>query len=387
MRPYILLLLVLLGCREGTQLREVSKCGLPCYTSKGGQDIGTCRSGVWKCEGDDQSTAVCEGEVGPSREVCDGLDNNCDGVVDERLSQTCINACGSGTETCSKGAWVGCTAPQPVPEICNGKDDDCDGQIDEPENLPIEYCYDGPAGTTTFGECRPGVKRCQFGQTICYGEVTPKPEACNGKDDNCDGQVDEGLSPTSLVDVVFAIDDSGSMSGTISAVKAAVAGFAATYGNRIELRWALVTVPDHDPYYDGKVHLVLNLTDPASFNQAIQQQNAGGGGMEPSIDAVKMLASSSNPLGINWRPGSNRHLVMFTDEEPQSYATPAATASDAFATVAASNLRVHVFTTTDLFADFQALGPVGQLDVQPLTTLPQAMQSALTTLIQEATCQ
>jgi uncharacterized protein (TIGR03382 family) len=68
-----------------------------------------------------------------SAEVCDGIDNNCDGRIDEDLVRPCSNECGTGTETCSAGQWVGCSA------VCDP---------DEPPMNPID---DGDGGGMQAG--------------------------------------------------------------------------------------------------------------------------------------------------------------------------------------------------------------------------------------------
>jgi uncharacterized protein (TIGR03382 family) len=86
-----------------------------------------------------------------SGETCDGVDNDCNGQVDDNLSRSCSNACGVGSESCSAGNWGGCDAPQPKAESCDGVDNDCDGQVDEPD-APL--CDSGEA--CVDGACQPG---------------------------------------------------------------------------------------------------------------------------------------------------------------------------------------------------------------------------------------
>ena len=72
-------------------------------------------------------------------EICDGVDNNCNQHIDERLEQACENDCGmAGQALCLDGVWGACIAPNQPREVCNQHDDDCDGEIDE--GLAVNAC-------------------------------------------------------------------------------------------------------------------------------------------------------------------------------------------------------------------------------------------------------
>ncbi len=160
--------------------------------------VGQCAAvGQRVCGGDGQ--AICQGQAGaPQQERCDHLDNDCDGQVDEDLGvgsacEVGIGACrASGHMVCGELGAVVCDAPIVPPaarELCNGIDDTCDGHVDEGFAL-------GTACTAGVGAClQRGVFVCDSdGALTCSVQPGPPlPERCNGIDDDCDGAVDDGL--------------------------------------------------------------------------------------------------------------------------------------------------------------------------------------------------
>jgi hypothetical protein len=182
---------------------------LPCGTSE-----GDCTTGISVCAG---GVLDCVGDTPPASEACDNRDNDCDGMVDEG-NPGGGGACGTGTGECTPGVMtcsggvLRCEGGNgAVLEVCNGRDDDCNGVNDNGFNLMTDrrhcgMCNNNCTGAFATMQCVGGmcdVAACQPGHVDFNGQADDGceyacdfrgSEICNGLDDDCDRQVDEGLT-------------------------------------------------------------------------------------------------------------------------------------------------------------------------------------------------
>jgi len=191
---------------------------IECALDAGGWDGPGTVVGGGDC--DDTNANVFPG----STEVCDGIDNDCDGQVDEGVGTTYYaDSDGDGFGD-NNNSMVACSLPSGYvldntdcddtdgnnypgnTEICDGQDNDCDGLIDENGNTTYYADSDGDG----FGDASSSMTTCTqpsgyvLDNTDCDdndGNNYPgNTEICDGQDNDCDGLIDEGAGTLYFVD-------------------------------------------------------------------------------------------------------------------------------------------------------------------------------------------
>ena len=163
----------------------VSDTGALCEPSSGSCSCDSATEGVSRpCQvansvGVCLGQEVCNGDAGwgpcsaneAAEEVCDGVDNDCNGFVDEveEVGTTCSNAVEGvgacpGTLYCLGDQGLVCQAAQPELEACDFQDNDCDGDVDEDfKDADGHWTLDGHCGTcgnSCFENIANGVGTC-----------------------------------------------------------------------------------------------------------------------------------------------------------------------------------------------------------------------------------
>ena len=170
---------------------------------------GECSSGRW---------GVCApGQYGPDystkESLCDGIDNDCNGRVDEDLEglrcERQLGVCtGKRAPVCAFPAAPLCTSTEYGPDFevsetrCDGLDNDCDGLTDDadPDLAPMQAMASKCA--LQQGVCAGSTQTstCSACEAANYGaHYEPTEQSCDGLDNDCDGLIDEGCSSVMTV--------------------------------------------------------------------------------------------------------------------------------------------------------------------------------------------
>ena len=167
--------------------------GEPCD----GADADLCINGTTVCTSTGYASACLEAEH--FIEVCNGLDDDCDGQTDEDFGSTC---CGTGVcttcvENCAGGSWQVCEPLAGSPEVCDNIDNDCDGETDETYVSIATTCGEGACVSSGSMVC---INGDEF-DTCVPGEPAASDTTCDGIDDDCDGDPSEPCPD--LVSITF----------------------------------------------------------------------------------------------------------------------------------------------------------------------------------------
>jgi hypothetical protein len=204
-----------LGCGANETCQAGGTCALdcggsPCACKPGEEkpcaDVGECKGGLRRC-GADGTFGACEWTVGPSAELCDGKDNDCNGAADDGLvAPACAQqagVCAGAKKSCGgAGGWKACGATEYGAQasgqgqtyeaeetLCDSVDNDCDGKTDEPVSCCQPSCAgkacgapDGCGGACQSGTC-PANATCKAGKCECTGAACGA--ACCGPKEVC----------------------------------------------------------------------------------------------------------------------------------------------------------------------------------------------------------
>jgi hypothetical protein len=389
--PLLAFATILVACSDGESLKR--ECPTSCFAVPGISEgirtesqsrriakragVGICKAGVPVCDKGNFNIIECKGEVLPADEACDGVDNDCNGLIDDELfnvrrgyphetSNPCLSfgECADGFEVCRDAKWA-CDYSDTVHlgdellEHCDGLDNNCDGITDNinltctdllGNEVPCS-CYEGPAGTERYGQCRLGSYECINGNIICTGEVGPTEETCDGTDENCNGVVDDTENTLDLkYDIVFVIDASASMCNEIGAVAGAISVYLDQFAGDPNFQWAVVsmTAPDVG------VRIEKNFTDITDVQDELLTMGCSQSGHEASYDALYIVGLKNEAaLGLLWRDDAMSIVFSFTDEAAQTYFDPETTRI--MITDACVENGVVLFQWSNYPQDFQAL--------------------------------
>ena len=278
-------------------------CGCTADVACGESDTLPCMLGIQRCI-DGTLSAICEGEVPPEAERCDGVDNDCDGVIDDGLLMTFF-VDGDGDGVGGDATMQACALVDGLsltnddcddedgrrfpgnPEICDEVDNDCDTVVDEDAGGTYYLDEDGDSfGTTPLMSCS-----APEGYAERDGDCDPEEDAINpGASEDCD-LIDNDCSGTA--------DDGGACHA--SCVAHVYSGHIYQFCARGR-RWG-EALNDCDGFGDDGLYQLVTINDSA--------ENAALNSFGRSIDTGRSWwigltdSGGSNEGTFRWESGSS----------------------------------------------------------------------------------
>lgn len=233
-------------------------------------------------------------------EVCDGVDNDCDGTIDNGLADVLVGRRGGSGEPvmlrCRDGQLLRDGTDSPTgPESCT------------PDT--IEACYDGPPETRGVGLCRDGARICGRDGTFgaCQGQVLPGDEdPGNGIDENCDGRDGPGGGELCVPGALQACYSGPPRTRGVGPCRAGVRACAQSgfYGPCEDEVLPATEIPENgiDENCDGvdvvvaqQLELTVDPTQTPTFQPSVVISGQVGSNLIPVTDQGAALAVSIAP--------------------------------------------------------------------------------------------